>query len=126
MARRRTTPQRLPDAVREAVERTIQTTLGGAQQTRGRAQEAIDEVVQGAEAGAKTVRARVREAIEVTRPATSDDIRELRSEIRALSRRVEELESGSGPRVAGRGSRSGGAIASGGKTPAKGAAKKPA
>src|SRR4051794_31438817 len=94
MARRRTTPQRLPDAVREAVERTIQTTLGGAQQTRGRAQEAIDEVVQGAEAGAKTVRARVRKAVDTTRPATSDDIRELRREIQALSRRVEKLEKG--------------------------------
>src|SRR3954468_1248281 len=81
MAKRRTTPQRLPDAVREAVERTLQTTLGGAQQTRGRAQEALDDVVHGAEVGAKNVRARVREAIETTRPATSDDIRELREEI---------------------------------------------
>jgi hypothetical protein len=44
MARRRSTPQRLPDAVRDAVERTIQTTLGGAQQTRGRAQDALDDV----------------------------------------------------------------------------------
>jgi polyhydroxyalkanoate synthesis regulator phasin len=96
MARRRTTPQRLPDAVREAVERTIQTTLGGAQQTRGRAQDAIDEVVQGAEAGAKTVGKRVREAIETTRPATSDDIRELREEIRALAARVEALERSQG------------------------------
>lgn len=96
MARRRTPPQRLPDAVRDAVERTIQTTLGGAQQTRGRAQEALDDVVHGAEAGAKTVRARVREAIETTRPATSDDIRELREEIGALAARLDALEGAQG------------------------------
>ena len=88
MAKRRTTPQQLPDAVREAVERTVQATLGGAQQTRG----ALDEVVSGAEASAKNVRARVREAVEKTRPATSDDIKELRTEIRALSRRLDKLE----------------------------------
>src|SRR3954454_2494860 len=73
MARRRTTPQRLPDAVREAVEKTIQTTLGGAAQTRGRAQDAIDEVVHGAEVGARSVRDRAREAVEATRPATAAD-----------------------------------------------------
>jgi hypothetical protein len=88
MAKRRSTPQQLPDAVRDAVERTVQATLGGAQQTRG----AFDEVVSGAEAGAKNVRARVREAVEKTRPATSDDIRELRGEIRELSRRLDRLE----------------------------------
>jgi polyhydroxyalkanoate synthesis regulator phasin len=88
MAKRRTTPQQLPDAVRDAVERTVQATLGGAQQTRG----ALDEVVSGAEASAKNVRARVREAVEKSRPATSDDIKELRTEIRALSRRLDKLE----------------------------------
>jgi hypothetical protein len=92
MARRKTTPQRLPDAVRDAVERTIQATLGGAEQTRGRAQEALDDVVSGAEAIPKNVRARVREVIETTRPATSDDIKELRAEIRALSRRLDAME----------------------------------
>ena len=93
MAKRRSTPQQLPDAVRDAVERTIQATVGGAQQTRGRAQEALDDVVSGAEASAKNVRARVREAVEKTRPATSDDIRELHKEINALSRRLDKLES---------------------------------
>jgi polyhydroxyalkanoate synthesis regulator phasin len=88
MAKRRSTPQQLPDAVRDAVERTVQATLGGAQQTRG----ALDEVVSGAEANVKNVRARVREAVEKTRPATSDDIKELRAEIRALSRRLDKLE----------------------------------
>jgi polyhydroxyalkanoate synthesis regulator phasin len=85
MAKRRSTPQ---DAVREAVERTIQATLGGAEQTRGRAQDALEDVVTGAE----SVRARVREAVDKTRPATSDDIKDLRAEIRALSRRLDKLE----------------------------------
>jgi hypothetical protein len=109
MARRRPTPQRLPEAVREAVERTIQSTLGGAAQTRGRAQEALDDVVHGAEAGAKNVRKRAREAVEATVPATSADIRELRDEIKRLEKRVKELEgkkpaskpAGRGPRAAG-------------------------
>jgi hypothetical protein len=92
MARRKNTPQRLPDAVRDAVERTVQAGLGGAEQTRGRAQEALDEVVSGAEQSAKTVRARVRKTVEATRPATGDDIRALRREIRALAKRVDELE----------------------------------
>jgi ubiquinone biosynthesis protein UbiJ len=93
MAKRRSNPQ---DAVRDAVERTIQATLGGAEQTRGRAQDAIEDVVTGAE----TVRARVREAVEKTRPATSDDIRELRNEIRALSRRLDKLEKKPAPKKA--------------------------
>jgi phage shock protein A len=92
MARRKNTPQRLPDAVRDAVERTVQATLGGAEQTRGRAQEALDDVVSGAEQSAKTVRARVRKTVEATRPATGEDIRALRREIRALAKRVDELE----------------------------------
>jgi hypothetical protein len=78
--------------MREAVERTVQATLGGAQQTRGRAQDALDEVVSGAEASAKNVRARVRKTVEATRPATSDDIRALRLEIAALGRRLDALE----------------------------------
>src|SRR3712207_7699029 len=51
--------------------------------------------VHGAEASAKTVRKRVRKAVETTRPATSDDLRDLRAEIRALAKRIEKLE-GSG------------------------------
>jgi UDP-glucose 4-epimerase len=75
-----------------AVERTIQTTLGSAQQTRGRAQEAVDDLVSGAEAGAKSVRRRVRGAIESGRPATLEDVRELEKELRAVSRRLDALE----------------------------------
>jgi polyhydroxyalkanoate synthesis regulator phasin len=92
MADRKPAPQRLPDAVREAVDRTLQATREGAETTRTRAQDAVDELVKGAEAGAEAVRDRVRGAIEERRPATSDDLRELRTELRAIGRRLDAIE----------------------------------
>jgi polyhydroxyalkanoate synthesis regulator phasin len=84
--------QRLPDAVREAVEKTIEATREQAKGTRGRAQDAVDELVRGAEASAEAVRHRVRDAIEERRPVTTDDIRELHSELRAINRRLDAIE----------------------------------
>lgn len=105
MADRKSTPARLPDAVREAVERTLDATRESAQTTRSRAQEAVDELVKSAEAGAGAVRERVRGAIDERRPATSDDLRELRKELRAIGRRLDAIEerlpaarAGGGPR----------------------------
>jgi hypothetical protein len=99
MASGKSPTQRLPDAVREAVERTVEatresvkTTRESAQDTRGRAQEALDDLVRGAEAGAETVRDRVRGAIADVRPATSDDIRDLKAELRAIGRRLDAIE----------------------------------
>ena len=92
VANRKSTPQRLPDAVRDAVDRTFQVTREGAETTRTRAQDAVDELVRGAEAGAEAVRDRVRGAIEERRPATSDDIRDLRVELRAIGRRLDAIE----------------------------------
>ena len=92
VANRKSTPQRLPDAVREAVDRTLQATRESAETTRTRAQDAVDELVRGAEAGAEAVRERVRGAIEERRPATSDDLRELRLELRAITRRLDAIE----------------------------------
>jgi polyhydroxyalkanoate synthesis regulator phasin len=92
MANRKPTPQRLPEAVREAVDRTLQVTREGAETTRTRAQDAVDELVRGAEAGAEAVRDRVKEAIEERRPATTDDLRDLRKELRAIGRRLDAIE----------------------------------
>jgi hypothetical protein len=117
MAKRRTTPPPVPDAVREAVERTVQATLGQAaqaqQETRGRAQDArtraqvvVDDVVKGARTtrgraqeavegvvkGAEVVGERVRGALEDARPATHDDIKDLRRELRAIGRRLDAIE----------------------------------
>jgi polyhydroxyalkanoate synthesis regulator phasin len=72
------------DAVRTAVDRTFQATVGQAQVTRERAQELVDDVTQAA--------GRVREVLEDLRVATRDDLRDLRRELRALERRVAELE----------------------------------
>lgn len=80
------------DAVREAVERTVQATLGSAQGTRDRAQEMVDDVVKGAEAQAEAVRDRVRGAIEGGRPATQEDLRELRDELGRVADRLEAVE----------------------------------
>jgi hypothetical protein len=70
------------DAVRSAVERTFQATAEGAQSTRVRARDLVDEV-----AGATQ---RVREVIDDLR--VLDDLKGLRAEIEALSRRVGALE----------------------------------
>src|SRR5437588_11717230 len=92
MADRKSTPAGLPDAVREAVDRTLEATRESAQTTRSRAQEAVDELVRGAEAGAGAVRERVGKAIDERRPVTTDDLREIRSELRAISRRLDAIE----------------------------------
>ena len=92
MADRKPTPPRLPDAVREAVERTLEATRESAQTTRSRAQEAVDELVRSAEAGAGAVRERVKEAFDERRPVTTDDLRELRAELRSIDRRLKAIE----------------------------------
>ncbi len=92
MAKKRPTPAELPDAVRDAVDRTVQATVGSAQFTRERAQEAVDEVVRGAETRAGAVRQAVRGALEERRPATQEDIRDLVKELRGISRRLEAIE----------------------------------
>ena len=91
MAKRPSTPGDL----REAVERTVQATLGSAERQRERTQGAIDDLAgtvdqlrRGAEAGI----AKGRRAIEDRRPATSEDIRELKGEIRRIGRRLDEIE----------------------------------
>jgi hypothetical protein len=106
MPNRKPAPQRLPEAVRDAVDRTFQATRESAETTRTRAQDVVDDVVRGAEAGAQTVRERVRGAIEERRPATSDDIRELRKELRAIGRRLDAIEERLPARRGGGGSKS--------------------
>src|SRR4030095_2864444 len=64
VARRRTTPKELPDAVREAVARTVQATVGSAE----RARDTVDDLVRGS-------RRAVAEAVDERRPATHEDIR---------------------------------------------------
>jgi hypothetical protein len=91
MAKRPTSPAEL----REAVERTVQATLGSAERQRERTQGALDDLAgtveqlrKGAEAGI----ARGRRVIGDRRPATSEDIRELKAELRRIGRRLDEIE----------------------------------
>ena len=77
------------------MERTVQATLGSAERQRERTQGAIDDLAgtvdqlrRGAEAGI----AKGRRAIEDRRPATSEDIRDLKAEIRRIGRRLDEIE----------------------------------
>ena len=83
MAKRPSTPSEL----RDAVERTVQATLGSAERQRDRTQGAIDEIagtVDNLRRGAGAGLARGRRAIEDRRPATHDDLRELRAELRRI------------------------------------------
>ena len=99
MAKRRTTPKELPDAVREAVDRTVQATRGSAVQTRDRAQGAVDELVDTVddlvkEAEGRLTRGRraVAGAIDEVRPVTNEDVRELKAELRRIARRLDAIE----------------------------------
>jgi polyhydroxyalkanoate synthesis regulator phasin len=100
----------VPDAVRRAVARTIQSTLGPAALTRERAQELADEVLRRAEDRAGQARRgvrgagqlprdaavevgdRLRDAIADLRGPTNEDVEQLRSEIELLRLRVDQLE----------------------------------
>jgi polyhydroxyalkanoate synthesis regulator phasin len=84
-----------PDALRGAVERTMQATMGQAQLTRERAQEIVDELAGTA--------GRVRDALEELRPVAGDDLKGLRARLDALERRVAELEARRPPRATGAG-----------------------
>ena len=88
MAKRRTSPGDIPDALREAVERTVEATRGSALETRDRAQSALDEVVDRLERS----RSAVIGAIDDVRPATHEDVRELRAELRKIGRRLDAIE----------------------------------
>jgi polyhydroxyalkanoate synthesis regulator phasin len=99
MARRTGTPSELPEALREAVERTVEATLGSAERSREAARGALDDLagsVEGLRKDAESRLARSRrsvtEALEGRRPATYDDVRELKAELRAIGRRLDAIE----------------------------------
>lgn len=87
------------DNLRDAVERTVEATLGSAERSRSAAQGALDDLVdsvdelrKGAEERLARSRRSMTEALEGRRPATSDDIKELRAELRAIGRRLDRIE----------------------------------
>ncbi len=87
------------DNLREAVERTVEATVGSADRGRSAAQGALDDLVdsveelrRGAEDRLARGRRSVTDAIEGRRPATADDLKELRAELRAIGRRLDQIE----------------------------------
>jgi hypothetical protein len=99
MAKRPAKPSELPDALRDAVERTVDATLGSAGRSREAAQGAlddlagtVDELRRGAEDRLSRSRRSVAGAIEGRRLATHDDIGELKAELRAIGRRLDAIE----------------------------------
>jgi len=91
MAKRPSTPSEL----RDAVERTVQATLGSAERQRERTQGALDDLagtVDQLRRGAGAGLAKGRRAIEERRPATSEDISELKAELRRIGRRLDAIE----------------------------------
>lgn len=75
-------PADVVDAVRGAVERTFQATAGGTEGARDRGRTLLDDVASAAQ--------RIRESFDDLR--VLEDVRGLRNEVDALSRRVAELE----------------------------------
>src|ERR671924_23894 len=75
-------PGDVVDAVRGAVERTFQATSGGTEGARDRGRSLLDDVAHAAQ--------RIRESFDDLR--VLEDVRGMRQEIEALSRRVAELE----------------------------------
>ena len=108
-------PSEVIEAVRGAVERTFQATTGQTGDARDRGRGLLDDVASAAQ--------RIRESFDDLR--VLEDVRGLRAEIEALSRRVAELEKKQAAKPAGtaRSTRSSGASRSSGTTARKAAAK---
>jgi hypothetical protein len=97
-----------PAELREAVERTVQATLGSAERQRERTQGALDDLAGTVDQLRKEARAGIARrgkavvgAIEERRPATYEDMREVRAELRRISRRLDAIEERLPPKRSG-------------------------
>lgn len=85
----------IPDALRDAVERTMQATVGTRERAQGAASElsaSVDELVKGAEKGLSRGGRSVRAAVEERLPATQEDVKAIRAELRRIGKRLDALE----------------------------------
>lgn len=85
----------IPDALRDAVERTVQATVGTRERAQGAASDlsaSVDELVKGAEKGITRSRRTVTAAVGERLPATHDDIKAIRAELRRIGKRLEAIE----------------------------------
>ena len=98
-------PRDIPDALREAVERTVQATIGTRERAQGAASElsaSVDELVKAAEEGLTRGRRSVRAAVGERLPATQDDVRAILAELRRIGHRLDVVEERLPPKPAQR------------------------
>lgn len=91
--------ERVGDALRAAVERTLAATADSATETRQRAQSLVDDVVRRGQVARDQVTkrgeeatTRLAEAINDLRSAESEDVEELRERVAVLERRLAAME----------------------------------
>lgn len=85
----------IPDALRDAVERTVQATIGTRELAQGAASElsaSVDDLVKGAEKGITRSRRSVRAAVGERLPASHDDVKAIRAELRRIVKRLDAIE----------------------------------
>ena len=98
-------PRDIPDALREAVERTVQATIGTRERAQGAASDlsaSVDDLVKGAEKGLTRRRRSVRSAVGERLPATQDDVKAIRADLRRIGQRLDAIEERLPPRSRGR------------------------
>lgn len=101
-------PRDIPDALREAVERTVQATVETRERAQGAASElsaSVDDLVRGAEQGISRGRRSVRAAVGERLPATQDDVKAIRAELRRIAKRLDTIEERLPPKTSKRASR---------------------
>jgi polyhydroxyalkanoate synthesis regulator phasin len=98
-------PDRVGDALRTAVERTLAVTADSATETRQRAQGLLDDVVRRGQVArdevtrrGESATARLAEAIGELRAADGEDLGELRERIAGVERRLAALEAAAAAR----------------------------
>ena len=85
----------IQEALREAVDRTVRASVGTrdrAQDAAGGVAEAVDDLLKGAERNLDRGRRTVRSAVEDRLPATQEDMKALRAELRRIDRRLQAIE----------------------------------
>jgi polyhydroxyalkanoate synthesis regulator phasin len=85
----------IQEALREAVDRTFRATVDTrerAQDAAGGVAEAVDDLLKGAERNLTRSSRSMRAAVEDRLPATQDDVKALRAELRRIDRRLEAIE----------------------------------
>ena len=94
MAERRDEPEELSDALRDAVERTVESTLGSAGRSRDAAQRRrSDETCARARSrGSPRSRKARGRGIDTACPPPTRTSRELKAELRAIGRRLDAIE----------------------------------